>query len=155
MSVAHHRPLSSAVTQEVVTASLVESAAEALLYLSWPKWARAHVDKWKTLFLFTSEKKGREVRALLILWNDLHPDCATSYSNYRKKMVAYRQYGITALCPRYGRFGGAKARSAHAIKDFYFDTFKTTFPIDFSRTYPKDIGPMIERIIGEVPKRKQ
>lgn len=154
MSAARLHPRPQTITHDV-DASIIEAAAEALLYVSWPPWARSRADRWKMLFRITSGMRGAELKRFIAQWNIAHPECTTSYQSYQRKLVDYRERGIIALRPNYARFAKRiNASSECAIREFWFEEFSKDLLSD-GRFIGCGTQSIAENMIARILERKK
>jgi hypothetical protein len=111
-----------------VDPSLTETETDITLYASLPAWAKRVVDKRLSLISATSGMKGIEMMAFVTLWSRENPDLAMSEKTLYHLRAEYREKGLSALIPKWGRF--ADRKNSPAILDSWFDFFKGAYLVE-------------------------
>jgi transposase InsO family protein len=102
---------------------------ESNVYASLPSWARGKVDKYLSIISAGAGMKGAALRAFVGEWNAKNPGNRTSYQRVVAARKIYRERGVIGLAGKWGRLANRKG-TAPAIRDEWFDYFKTAFLIE-------------------------
>jgi hypothetical protein len=101
---------------------LIVNPQNSIEYAQAPAWARKQADKYLELISHTGNMPHRQIIEFLKIWNQQHPDKASSYTRLYEAKCNYKKHGITALLSKKGN-----TRKLDLINEEYFEYYKSLY----------------------------
>ncbi len=127
---------------------------EAFIYASLEPYNRAICDRNLLILDSIGERKGKEAEKFITeVWNKENPDTQISYKSFERIKLAYKKFGISGICGKYG-----KKKGKTKIKESWWHTFMSIYAGSGSMTSVRSCweivcGSALEK--GEIDRKDE